>query len=235
MEALDEAWKLGEAPGVFRDWNHFMRTMKTPAWQELHNKMAEKHNVTILGWTCDIGIWYLFTRKGPVNSKDDIKGKKIRYAGGEAFAKALKSLGTTPIAIPYTDVVTALQTNMIDGLITDFTGGADYYELPRYTTNTILVPITIQPMCMVASTKWWEGLEPDARQAIQTVLDVMDVQAFYDKLQNDQIQKMDRRSQAECRQAGREFGGRMATAHERVHQRHDLRNRSQVHGSRRRK
>lgn len=189
LETFNAAWKLGEAPGVFGNYNHFLKTMGTPAWQALHKEMAEKHNVTILGWLCDIGVWYLFTDKGPVNKLDDIKGKKIRYAGGEAFARALRALGTTPISLPYTEVVTGLQTHMIDGLVTDFTGGADYYELHRYTPNTVLVPFTIQPMCIVADTKWWVSLGKDAQESIRAVLDVMDVNQFYAKMENSKIQK----------------------------------------------
>jgi TRAP-type C4-dicarboxylate transport system substrate-binding protein len=188
LEALEEPWKLGEAPGAFRDWNHYLRTMDTPAWQALHEKMAKKHNVSILKWTCDIGIWYFFAKK-PMNSLADIKGMKMRYAGGEAHAKALKALGTTPISIPYTEVVTALQTNMVEALITDFTGGVSFYGLPRYTHHTLLVPIAIQPMCIIAGTKWWEGLDKDARASIQTVLDVMEVQPFYERHQGKMIQK----------------------------------------------
>jgi TRAP-type C4-dicarboxylate transport system substrate-binding protein len=42
-------------------------------------------------------------------------------------------MGTTPISLPYTEVVTALQTNMIDGLLTDMFGAFYFYDLPRYT------------------------------------------------------------------------------------------------------
>lgn len=188
IEALEEPWKLGEAPGVFKDWNHYLRAMATPPWQALHEKMAKKHNVSILKWTCDIGIWYFFAKK-PMKSLADIKGMKMRYAGGEAHAKALKALGTTPISIPYTEVVTALQTNMVEGLITDFTGGVSFYDLPRYTHHTLLIPIAIQPMCIVASTKWWEGLDKDAQASIRTVLDVMEVEPFYERHQERMIQK----------------------------------------------
>jgi hypothetical protein len=44
-------------------------------------------------------------------------------------------------------------------------------------------------MCIVASTKWWEGLEEDARASIQTVLDVMEVEPFYERHQERMIQK----------------------------------------------
>ncbi len=179
LEALHQAWKLGESPGVFENYDHFLRTMQTPAWQKLHEEMARKHNVTILKWGFNTGSWYLFTKDAPLKEIGDIKGEKIRYAGGEAFAKALKALNTSPVALPYTEVVTALQTNMIDGLVTDFTGGVGYYELARYAPNTILVPFSIQPICFVVNTKWWEGLDEDTRKEILHVFEVTDLQKFY--------------------------------------------------------
>ena len=36
LEQIEPSWKLGSAPGVFESWDHFMRTMSTPAWKALH-------------------------------------------------------------------------------------------------------------------------------------------------------------------------------------------------------
>ncbi|MCP3941589.1 MAG: ABC transporter substrate-binding protein [Desulfobacteraceae bacterium] len=191
LEELDSAWKLGEIPGVFENWDHYLRTMDTPAWRALHKKMAEKEGVTIIKWLFDTGTWYLFTKIGPVNSLADIKGQKIRFAGGEAFAKALKGLNTIPIALPSSEVVTALQTNMIEGLLTDFTGGVGYYELPRNTKYAILVPFGNQPICMVANTKWWNSLPEKVRGALNIPFDQIDVSGFYSKLEQTSIKKWD--------------------------------------------
>ncbi len=179
LEELDPAWKLGELPGMFENWAHFRRTMATPAWQELQDRMAKEKGVTILGWLFDTGTWYLYTKTGPIKSMADIKGQKIRFAGGEAFAKALKALNTTPIALPYTEVVTALQTNMIEGLLTDFTGGVGYFELTRHTKYAVLVPFGNQPICMVVNTKWWQGLDPKVRKALSIPFEQIDATRFY--------------------------------------------------------
>lgn len=179
LEELDPAWKLGELPGMFESWDHFKRTMASPAWQELQAKMAKDKGVTVLGWLFDTGTWYLYTKTGPVKGLADIKGQKIRFAGGEAFAKALKSLGATPIALPYTEVVTALQTNMIEGLLTDFTGGVGYFELPRHTKYSVLVPFGNQPICMVVNTKWWESLDDKVRAALSIPFEQIDATKFY--------------------------------------------------------
>jgi TRAP-type C4-dicarboxylate transport system substrate-binding protein len=189
LEQLGPEWKLGEAPGVFESWGHFQRAMETPPWKALHEKVAKDKGVTIIKWLFDTGDWYFYTDKGPVKTMADIKGHKIRFAGGEPFAKALKALGTTPIALPYTEVVTALQTHMIDGLITDMPAAMYFYNLDRYTKYAVLIPIAIQPICIVVNTGWYQSLKPEARQAINDVFERIDVSRFYIGFEAACIQK----------------------------------------------
>ena len=183
LEQLDPAWKLGEAPGVFDSWEHFMKTMNTPAWKALHEKTAKEKGITIVKWMANIGNFYLYSKKGPVKTMGDLKGQKIRFPGGEGFAKALKGMGTTPISLPYTEVVSALQTNMIDGLLTDMFGAFYFFELPRYTKYCVLQTWAIQPICFVVNTQWWESLPPKERQAMQDVFDRIDVSMFFNNAQ----------------------------------------------------
>ena len=183
MEALEPAWKLGESPGVFDSWEHFMRTMNTPAWKALHEKMAKEKGITVIKWIANIGDFYLYTSKGPIKTIADLKGQKIRFPGGEGFAKALKTMGTTPISLPYTEVVTALQTNMIDGLLTDMFAANYFYELPRFTKYAVSTAWAIQPISIVANTKWWESMPPKERQAMQDVFDRIDVSLFFGNAQ----------------------------------------------------
>ncbi len=90
LEELDPAWKLGETPGVFEDWNHYVRTMNTPEWKALHEKMAKEKGVTIIKWLFDTGTWYLFTDTGPIKSVADVQGQKIRFAGAKHLPKPCK-------------------------------------------------------------------------------------------------------------------------------------------------
>lgn len=181
LEALYPAWKLLEAPGVINDWAHFLRVMDTPAWKELQEKMVKEKGVTILKWAFDTGSWFIFTSKGPINRVEDFKGQKIRYPGGTAFSKALAGLGTTGVAVPYTEVVTGLQTKMFDGVLTDFPGCVAAYELPRYTKYAVLIPVAIQPICIVVNTKWWESLAPDVRDALNAPFERIEMESFFRK------------------------------------------------------
>ena len=188
MEQLDPAWKAAEAPGVFDDWNHFIKTMNTPAWKGLHEKMSKEKGITVVKWIANIGNWYLYTSKGPINSMADLKGQKIRYAGGEAFAKGLKNMGATAISLPYTEVVTGLQTNMIDGLLTDMLGAMYFYNLPRYTKYAVDVVWAIQPISIVVHSKWWESLPAAERTAMKDVFDRIDTSMFFENMQSYIVQ-----------------------------------------------
>ncbi len=200
LEALYPAWKLLEAPGVIQDWAHFLRVLETPAWKELANKMAKEKGVTILKWAFDTGSWFIFTSEGPINVAEDFKGQKIRYPGGEAFSKALAGLGITGVAVPYTEVVTGLQTKMFNGVLTDFPGGMGFYELPRYTKYAVLVPVAIQPICIVVNTKWWESLSPEEREGLNAPFERIDMEPFFRKTERGFIQEWDNNPSLElCR------------------------------------
>ncbi|MEW5723221.1 MAG: TRAP transporter substrate-binding protein DctP [Thermodesulfobacteriota bacterium] len=189
LEQIDPVWKVGEAPGVFESWDHFIRTMNTPAWQEFQEKMAKEKGVRVVKWMANNGDWFLYSDKGPIKTQADMSGQKIRYAGGEGFAKALKNMGATAISLPYTEVVTGLQTHMIDGLVTDMFAAQLFYELPRYTKYAVNFTWTIQPLCLVVSSAWWDKLPGEERQAIKDVFDRIDVSQYFGHVQQQLIEK----------------------------------------------
>ena len=177
---LDPDWEAVNAPGVFDNWDHFKKTMNTPAWKTLHQKMSKEKGVTIIKWAANVGAWYLYTSKGPVKTMQDLEGQKIRYAGGKAFAKSIHNMGATAINVPYTEVVTSLQTNMIDGLVTDWFGAIYYYDLPRYTKYAVNIPWLIMPVCIVANSNWWDSLPAKERTAMKDVFDRIDTSVYFE-------------------------------------------------------
>lgn len=155
-EEWNPAWKLLEAPGVLDNWEHFLRVMETEAYKDLTADLATK-GITILNWAGNCGDVRIFTAE-PCETIADLKGLTIRYFGGEGQAKALAATGATGVFLPYTDVVTALQTNQIDGVITDVTGGAFFMELYRYCPNMMPYVLSIQPISNACNTEWHESL-----------------------------------------------------------------------------
>ena len=188
LEQFAKEWKVGETPGLFESWEHFLRAMDTPVWQELHEKMAKEKNVRIIRWILNAGVWNIFTNKGPAKTLEDLVGQKIRFAGGEGFAKALKALGMTPVALPYTEVITALQTNMVNGIVTSFSAARPYYKLDNYCRFANAIPLSIMPFCIVVNNDWYESLEPDVREAFTAPINRIDTQRFYNKMNEKWIQ-----------------------------------------------
>jgi TRAP-type transport system periplasmic protein len=179
LEQVAPEWKLLSVPGMLSGWDHLERAMQTKPWAELHESTAKQKNVRIIKWCFNIADLLIFTDIGPVKTMEDLKGQKIRFPGGEAYSRLLKALGTTGIALPYTEVVTALQTHMVDGVITEISGALEYYDLPRYTKYAINYPLGMDTINWVVNNKWWESLEPKERKAINDVFQRIDLSKFF--------------------------------------------------------
>ncbi len=182
LATMQPEWKLVGTPGVFDSWDHFMRTLDTPEWRELQDKLAKDKGVTIVKWMMNSGDWYLFTQKGPINSVADMNGQTIRIAGGSGFAKSLQNMGVTPVTLPYTEVITSLQTNMIDGLLSDMPSALMFFDLPAHTKYCVPISWAIQPQCWVVGTEFWESLPDNERQAMQDVFDRIDVSMYFNNI-----------------------------------------------------
>ncbi len=78
------------------------------------NKFEEKGYI-LLGWA-EVGFVYVFTNS-PVNSIKDMNGIKMWMWEGDPIAEAaFTSMDISPIPLSITDVLTSLQTNLINGV-----------------------------------------------------------------------------------------------------------------------
>ena len=74
-----------------------------------------KNGYEVLGWA-EVGFVYVFTKE-PVSTLDEMRKIKMWVWQGDDVAEAtFKAFGLNPIPLSVIDVMTALQTNMIDGV-----------------------------------------------------------------------------------------------------------------------
>ncbi len=191
IEQFDSDWGIITAPGVFQDWNHFLRAMETPEWKAKQDELEKTKGFKILKWTNSIGNFWLWTKKGPADSLEAIKGQRIRFAGQKSYVGTLKGLGVTGVALPYTEVVSALQTNMIDGLTNDIFGYT-YYDLPRLTKYMVPIPFGIVPQALVVNVKWWNSLPEKEREIIQFAVDSIDIGTYFDGKETEILEWWDK-------------------------------------------
>ena len=105
--------RIFDSPFLFRNYDEvdFIH-------QKFFDKFAdgfEKNGYILLGWA-DVGFVYVYTNT-PVKTLDDMKNVKMWMWEGDPVAEAtFKSFGVNPIPLSVIDVMTALQTGMVNGV-----------------------------------------------------------------------------------------------------------------------
>lgn len=109
----------------------------------------------------------VLTTKKQVKRMEDVKGLKLRIAGG-APTEYIKSLGGVPVAVGMGDVYTNLQRGILDGMAVAMGTIATFrfYEVAKYLTH---VPLFHYNACRVMNPNTWNGLPKDLQDAIMSV------------------------------------------------------------------
>lgn len=190
MEQFDEVWQMVQAPQMFEDFDHFLRAMETPEWQAVQKRLEDKQGVTVVKWIGSIGNFFLYTDKGPITKMEDIVGQKIRYNNAKAFALGLQNMQVTGVGMPFTELVSALQTNMVDGALSEVYAES-LYDLPRYTKYMVPISWGMHPMAIVVNTKWWNSLEGKERAVFEQALLAPSTHEYFEALEAKHMEDWD--------------------------------------------
>ncbi|MGH1416451.1 MAG: TRAP transporter substrate-binding protein [Pelagimonas sp.] len=144
--------------------------------KEAVNELYASHNMTFIG--AHVGGQESLNSTRPIASVADLKGFKFRSPPGmesDIFA----SLGASPIVMDFTEVITALESGIIDGadastLATNLNIGV--YDVAKHTTYPGFHSMSSDQLA--CRTDVWEGLSEQQRRIIevahtQVAMDVM--------------------------------------------------------------
>jgi tripartite ATP-independent transporter DctP family solute receptor len=117
----------------------------------------------------DNGFRQITTSNKPINGPDDLKGLKLRVPVSPLFTSMFRALGTSPTAINFVEVYTALQTKIVDGQENPLAliEAAKFYEVQKYCS---LTGHMWEGFWMVANRRTWEGLPADLRETATRLL-----------------------------------------------------------------
>lgn len=110
------------------------------AMQPFFTDVFSKKGFVLLGWA-EVGFVKIFSNK-PVKNRADLKGMKMWMWEGDPLAKAMyDAMGVTPIPLAITDVLTSLQTNLIDAAYAPELGAIafQWHTKTKYMTDVNLV------------------------------------------------------------------------------------------------
>ena len=103
------------------------------------------------------GTRNVYTSKHPIKEVKDLKGLKIRMMGNPVFVDTMNSLGGNGIAMGYDQLISALQTGVVDGAENNepsYASGQHY----RYAKFYSMTGHLMIPEILVFSKKSWNTL-----------------------------------------------------------------------------
>jgi len=129
MTAIDDAFQIFGVPMLFESYDELFWVLDR--MEPVLSKRLEAKGFVLLNW--GYGGWAHFFTRGPVQSVADVRKLKIFVpAGDDRTVQLWKQNRFHPVALAETDILTGLQTGMIDALAIPPLA-ALYYQWFRHT------------------------------------------------------------------------------------------------------
>ncbi len=151
-------------PFFFADLEKIKKFPGSEARKFLDQKLAEK-GLKSVAWLYITRQSIITSKKKPIKTLADFDGLKIR--GLNALTdNGLKAAGAAPSAMPGSEVYQGLESGVLDAGLTDLSAAYSrrFYEVQKYGT---VLPYFAVYFHLFANPKWWDGLKPEHRAAIE--------------------------------------------------------------------
>ncbi len=135
-------------------------------WKAMKLIEPEWKKVKILGlWVGESQIF--MTKNKPIRKMSDLKGMKIRTPS-KVQAEIVAAWGATPVPMPITRVYNALNTGVIDGVLTGASTirSFKFGEVAKYYTRGL--PTIRSPFFIVMNRNSWNKLTADQKKLIES-------------------------------------------------------------------
>jgi len=183
-------------PFMFRDNAHMEKVIDGPIGAELLKKLSDHPTAGLIGlcWM-NAGTRNVYNSKHPIKTVQDLKGLKIRMMGNPVFVDTMNSLGGNGIAMGYDQLISALQTGVVDGAENNepsYATGQHYRHAKYYSmTGHLMIP-----EILVFSKRSWDTLSKDD-QAL-----VLKLAREAQQEQRGLWYEMEKKSMAQMKEAG---------------------------------
>jgi len=154
--------RILDTPFLFNSFDEIDYIYKT--FDADFNQAFNNGGYVLLGWA-EVGFVYIYTNI-PVNKPEDLRKTKMWMWEGDPVAEAtFKSLNVNPIPLSLSDVMTSLQTKMIDGVYSSPLAAVSmqWFTRVKYMLN---VPLTNASGAVVISKKKFDQLPADLQNIL---------------------------------------------------------------------
>lgn len=166
VKSFDINYQLLSLPMLLRNYRE-VDAVRAKVEDRMTQSLADKGFVTF--GIMEAGFAYMMSNS-PIHSKDDLNGRKVWIPEGDLISRRVfEKLGVPPVQLPLADVLTGLQTGLVDTVANSpigtvvfqwFTKVKYFTETPLlYTYGTIGFPSAV-----------WNKIDPEDQAIVRDVL-----------------------------------------------------------------
>ncbi len=154
--------RILDAPWLFKDDREVDFIYKT--FDKELTAAIDKAGYVLLGWT-ELGPVYIFS-KNPIGAPEDMKKQKMWVWEGDPIAQsAYKAIGVAPIPLSVIDVMSSLQTGLIDAVYGPPMGvvALQWFTRAKFIYAT---PMAVSAGAVLMSKKFFAQLTPEQQSIL---------------------------------------------------------------------
>ena len=153
------------APFLASGYDGIRKVVTSDMFEEWVNDLREASGHQILSFNWWQGERHLLTNK-EINAPADLNGVRMRTPGAPVWMETISAMGATPTPMPWGEVYSAIQQNVIDGAEAQLPAivGANLDEVVTHITKTGHINLITG---LVTSAAWFDSLPEDLQQIVR--------------------------------------------------------------------
>jgi len=155
-------------PGVLTTVGAVDHLEQTRTYKALVERLAKNQNIKVFG-AAQMSFGMGVGGQKRYLKPDDFTGRKVRSMGPVENA-SLSSWKASPVVMAFGEVPSALQSGVIDGLMTSIGGWLSVREQAPYYTTGGAGAFTGDYYMVAASERWWNRLTPATQAALDKLV-----------------------------------------------------------------
>lgn len=158
-------YKLLSLPYLYKDNAQYHAVLEGPIGKKILESSRDSGFIGLA--FLDAGSRSFYSAK-PIIEPSDLQGLKIRVQNSSISIDTIKALGATPVPLPYGELYSAMQQGVVDGAENNI---PSYFSSRHYEVEKVYSydKHTMVPDVLVVSTKIWDSLTDEQRNAISQV------------------------------------------------------------------
>jgi TRAP-type transport system periplasmic protein len=169
IASLNPEFNIYDVPFLFKSSDVAYEIMDGEIGDKLSESL-EQYDLVGLGYL-DATYRNLTNNKKEVRTPDDLKGLNVRTLENALQVKFWKELGANPTAISFSELYSALESNVVEGQENPFNviNSSKFFEVQKFMTRTEHL---LMPRFVVVSDKFWNSLTPEEQTIVQEAIKV---------------------------------------------------------------